>query len=155
AIPSLTSEQIQGILSGDISQWDEVGGANTTILLYVRDEEEAATQELRKILIGDTAFPTSAVVLTSTSDMITSVAGSSGSIGFGNWPAVLAKQANVSPLMLNEISPTDPTYPLLTIVGLGYDKDKQAEVQPLLDWLHSEEGQARLQTLGMILSTGE
>jgi ABC-type Fe3+ transport system substrate-binding protein len=82
--------------------------------------------------------------------MQTAVAGTPGGVGFGSWPSALATGANVRPIALNGVAPGDSTYPIITPVGIGYLARRQADVQPLIDWLLSEQGQAALQEFDVI-----
>lgn len=149
----LTAEQVRAIFSGEVTNWSEVGGKDMLIILYVRDEAESSTVSLREYALGETAFPETAQVLTSQSDMQTAVAGTPGSVGFGSWPAALAEKANVHPLVLDGIAPGDPAYPMTSPVGLGYLTARQVDVQPLIDWLLSAAGQAALAQLDVIIAS--
>jgi hypothetical protein len=39
---------------------------------------------------------------------------------------------------------------MTTSLGIGYLKDRKADVQPLIDWLSSEKGQMKLQEFDVI-----
>ncbi len=150
-ITSLTAAQFGAIFMGEVSNWAEVGGPNLPIIRYVRDDRESATRILRQSILGDTPFPVRSVqVLTGADAMLTAVEGTPGSVGFGLWPGAVAKNAQVHPIALNNILPTDPAYPLVTPLGIGYRSDHQAKVQPLLEWLSSERGQAALRGFAVI-----
>jgi phosphate transport system substrate-binding protein len=148
-ITNLTTAQVTTIFSGDITNWAEVGGANAKIILYVRDEGDSSTKGLRQVIFGDTPFP-EAQVITSQSDMQAAVAGTLNSVGFGSWPAALAQEANVQPISLNGVPPNDSACPISAPIGIGYLTNQKADVQPLLDWLLSEQGQVALQAVDVI-----
>ncbi|MFN8453152.1 MAG: substrate-binding domain-containing protein [Anaerolineae bacterium] len=150
-VTNLTKAQIKAIFTGRVSNWTEVGGPNLPLILYVRDEDDTSTKVLRQFVVGDTPFPeTMAQVLTSQGDMLTAVAGTPGSIGIVNWPAAVAKQAKVQAVTLDGLAPNSSTYPMLSQYGLGYLDKRQAEIQPLIDWLKSESGRAALQKFQVI-----
>jgi hypothetical protein len=65
---------------------------------------------------------------------------------------VLADDADVKAIALDGVLPSDSAYPITGVVGVGYLSERQADVQPLLDWLLSEDGQAALQEFGVITS---
>ena len=48
------------------------------------------------------------------------------------------------------VAPNDSAYPMTTTLGIGYLKNRKADVQPLADWLLSEEGQMKLQEFDLI-----
>lgn len=143
-VADLTTEQVAALFAGEITDWSEVGGPDLLVVLYVRDEAESSTKALREYVFGDVAFPEMAQVLTSQSDMQAAVAGTPGGVGFGSWPAALAEGAGVRPISLDGVAPGDPTYPITAPVGIGYLAAGEKDVQPLIDWLLSEQGQAAL-----------
>lgn len=152
-VTNLTTAQVQALFSGEIANWSAVGGPDLPVVLYVRDEGDSSTQSLRKVVFGDMAFPESAQVLTSQTDMQAAVAGTPGGVGFGSWPSVLATQANVKPIALDGVAPGDSSYPVFGPVGIGYLSTRKADVQPFADWLTSEQGQKALAELDVILTS--
>ena len=149
-ITDLTTEQVYDILLGETTTWAEVGGPDETIVLFVRDEEETSTKLLRDSFLGDDAYPESAVILTSAGDMISAIESAEWSVGYGTWPATLGAEAAVTGITLDGVSPSAAEYPMLTSLGIGYLADNAEAVQPLVDWLQSEQGQARLAVLGVV-----
>ncbi len=143
-VTNLTTAQVLAVLSGEITGWSEIGGSDTAIILYVRDEGESSTKVLRQAIFSDAPFSETAQVLTSQADMQVAVAGTPDSIGYGSWPSAFAAGANVQPIALNGIAPGDSAYPYVTPIGIGYLSERKADVQPLIDWLLSEQGQAAL-----------
>ncbi len=143
-VTDLTSAQALSIFSGEVTNWLQAGGPDAPIILYVRDEGDSNTQALRQAAFGDTPFHKAAEVLNSQSDMQAAVAGTPGGVGFGSWPAALAAGADVQPMALDGIAPGNLAYPCLTPIGIGYLPARKADVQPLIDWLLSEQGQAAL-----------
>lgn len=151
-ITNLTTAQVLAIFSGEITNWSTIGGKDQPLILYVRDEEDSSTQVLRKFIFNEMPFPETAHVMTSQSDMQAAVAGTPGSVGFGSWPSALADGANVTGIALDSVTPGDPAYPLTVPIGIGYRSAGKADVQPLIDWLLSEKGQAALREFDVILS---
>ncbi len=152
-IDNLDAAQIEGIFMGEISNWSEVGGPDMPIILYVRDEDDSSTKALREVIVGDTPFPdTVARVLTSQGDMLAAVEGTPGSVGIGTWPTALANEAKVSVLSVDGVAPGDAAFPMVSTLGIGYVKEDQAQIQPLIDWLNSENGQAALRKLDVIVA---
>jgi phosphate transport system substrate-binding protein len=149
-VTNLSSAQAVGILSGEITSWSEVGGPNSDIILYVRDEADTSTKSIREAFFGDTLFPDTAQVVTSQGAMEAAVGGTPDSIGFGAWVSVLAADVEAQGLGLDGTAPGDTSYPITKPVGVAYLAERQADVQPLIDWLLSERGQAVLQEYDVI-----
>lgn len=151
-VASLNTQQISDIFSGKITNWSEVGGPDLKIVLYVRDPDDSSTKGLRKAIIGETPFPDTATTLTSQGDMVVSVEGTSGSVGVAAWPAMIALNAKMQAISVNGTQPNDPSYPILGSAGIGYLAERESDVQPLINWLSSADGQSTLKKLGFVLA---
>lgn len=152
-VTNLTQEQLNDIFFGRITNWEEVGGQDLPIVVFVRDEGDTATGALRSGVFGDTEFPEStAAVLTSARDMMTSVEGTVGAIGFGTWPGIKAAETSAKSVTINDFTPEDADYPYVTELGVGYVEGRAAVLKPFIDWIASEAGQQALGDLGLILS---
>jgi phosphate transport system substrate-binding protein len=151
-VANLTTEQARAIFSGEVTNWSTVGGPTVPIVLYVRDEGDSSTKALRQTILGETPFPeTVAHVLTSQGDMLAAVEGTPGSVGIATWSATLATGAKVKAVTIDGVAPGDSSYPMMSTLGIGYLEDRQADVQPLSDWLLSENGRAALGEFEVIL----
>jgi phosphate transport system substrate-binding protein len=150
-VNNLTTEQVVAVFSGEVTNWSEVGGADVPIVLFVRDEEDSSTQSIRGEIIGDMPFPASAEILVSQSEMQEKVSGTPGAVGFGSLPAALAAGADLVGLALDGISPTDPDFPIVSPIGVGFMSEYKADFQILLDWLLSDQGQQALGNVGVTL----
>ena len=151
-VDSLNTQQINDIFSGKITNWSEVGGPDMKIVLYVRDPDDSSTKGLRKAIIGETPFPDIATTLTSQGDMVISVEGTPGSVGVAAWPAMLALNAKMNAISIDGIQPNDPSYPILDSAGIGYMAEREGDIQPLINWLSSADGQSALKKLGFVSS---
>lgn len=149
-VTELSGEQLRGLFDGTITNWSEVGGADLTVVVYIRDPNEGNTLALRETFIGDVPFAAGALLLNSQSEMQSVVAGVEGALGYGTWAAVVANQAEVVPLTIDGIGIANPAPKLRSIMGIGYQAANRATLQPLIDWLLSERGQAALANAGVI-----
>lgn len=151
-VTNLTRQQIIDIFSGQITNWSEVGGPDLKIILYVRNADDSSTVQLREVILGETPFPDTAKTLISQEDMIVSVQGTPGAIGIAGWPVVLAVKAKVQTVSIDGVEVSDSAYPMLNTAGIGYLANRQSDVQPLIDWLSSTEGQSAIKALGFVES---
>ena len=149
-ITDLTSQQLIDIFSGEITNWSEIGGDDLPIVIFVRSDTSTHTVAIRDAIFGDVPFIDNAVVMGGMGDMITNVESVRGSIGYVNWPTAVALAADVTPITVDGLSPTDPNYPAQLEIGIAYLPDRKAEFAPLLDWLASEEGQTSLRNFGVL-----
>jgi phosphate transport system substrate-binding protein len=151
-ITDLARSQVAALLCYEMENWSEVGGPDLPIVVYVRDESDSSTQALRDAVLGYVAFPEEGVrVLTSQSEMQELVAGTEGAVGFGSWPSAVAAGTEVRAIALDGVAPNEEAYPVTTPLGIGYLSDRQADVQPLVDWLLSESGRAALRQVDVLV----
>lgn len=148
-ITELTSEQLTDIFTGVITNWSEVDGPEQEIILYVRDPEEGNTVDIREEFIGEDDFAESAQVMLSQTDMQNVVSSVEGAIGYGTWAAVIANGAGVSSVTIDGIGLDNAPESMTTIMGIGYLSERAGDIQPLADWLLSEDGQNTLVEVGV------
>lgn len=82
SVGNLTMDQLRGIFSGEISNWSEVGGPDLDIDLVNRDEASGTREAFKKIVMGDTLFDSSAVVLPGTGQVRDVVSSAPGAVGY-------------------------------------------------------------------------
>lgn len=152
-VQELTQAQLKAMFAGEITNWSEVGGNDSPIVLLVRDEDESATIALREVLFGDAPFPTTAAVMVSAGEMVIGIEGTPNGIGFGNLPGIRSRDSNVVPIAMDGILPSESNYAVLTPLGLGYLKSQESSVKVFVDWVQSESGQTALSEFDVILPT--
>lgn len=157
---SLTQEQIQGIYSGKITNWKEVGGKDEKILAFQRNEG-SGSQSMLKRFMGDIEImePETEQVNDLMSGIIEEVAdykNYKNSIGFSfrYYLETLIANPNVKMLKIDGVAPTpenisNDTYPITaSLYAVTYKDNKNENVQKLLDWILSEEGQELVEKTG-------
>lgn len=102
-VQSLTSTQLQGIYSGKIENWNEVGGVDRQINLYTRDEASGTRKVFWKKALAKGDISTKANVVVSNGAMKTAVAGDPFAIGFVSVGHI---DGSVAPVALDGIAPT-------------------------------------------------
>lgn len=81
-VEDLSLAQLEGIYSGRITNWSQVGGEDRGINLVNRDEASGTREAFKKIVMGESSFDRSAVVLPGTGQVRDVVARSRGAIGY-------------------------------------------------------------------------
>ena len=141
AVRNLTVDQIKKIFTGDIKNWNEVGGANAPIIVYTRESTSgtlAALQDILGITVKDTATPTD-----STGLMRSAVAAAANGIGYISSGQI---DSSVKALTVGNIAPSlgnikSGTYPICRNLLL-VTKGKPGELAALfIDYLLSRDGQ--------------
>jgi len=151
-VKSLTADQVRAIFAGKVTNWAEVGGPKLPIVVFVRTEDNGATTAMRKGLFKELVFAKQSQLVDKSDQLQVAVEGTPGGIGYSGWSGLLVKGTTAHPVALDGIGPTDAGYPILQPLILCYRSDHKERIQPLIDWLHSEHGQAALHKIGVIIA---
>lgn len=162
-IDSLTQEQIRQIYAGEIINWQQLGGPNMKIYPYQRNQDSGSQTALENFM-GDIPLmhPPVEMINSLMSGIIEKVADydntKKGAIGFsfryytkgviGNDRIKLLKIDGVEPSVENI---TNRSYPIVNELYAAWLKDNpNPNVQLVLDWVLSEEGQYLLEQTGYV-----
>ena len=162
-VESLTLEQVQGIFSGEITNWKEVGGANEKIQAYQRQPGSGSQTGIEQLVMQGVpmATPKKVSVIVSMGELVDAVAeyqNSAASIGY-SYRYYIDNQyskENIKQLKIEGVAPTDENirsgaYPLsVSYVGVFRQGEEDGPGAKFLDWILSEEGQACVEQAGYI-----
>ncbi len=161
-IESLTTEQIKGIYSGNITNWSEVGGKDEEIVPFQRNEG-SGSQSMLKRFMGDTPIiePNKVTRSGGMGDIIEVVAdyrNRSSSIGFSFrfYVEGIIKNPDIKMIAIDGVAPTaenikNGTYPIITpLYAVSYKNNPNENVKALLDWMLTEEGQYIIEQTGYV-----
>ena len=159
-VDSLTIEQIKGIYSGRITNWKQVGGNDEKIVAFQRNEG-SGSQSMLKRLMDDTSpmKPPMEEINDSMMGIINEVSdykNYSNSIGFSfrYYLETLIANPNVKMIKVNGVAPTQENisseeYPITTsLYAVTYEGNPNENVQKLIDWILSDEGQEIVEKTG-------
>jgi phosphate transport system substrate-binding protein len=156
SIQELSLEQIEGIFTGRIKNWKQVGGNDTPITLYSRENSSGTYEFFKEHVLKGKDFAASAQTLQGTAQVIQNIAKEKNGIGYGGG----AYGAGVKHLKVKKeedspaIEPTEETvvngtYPiwryLYIYVNPALDK---GEVASYLTWIRSDDGQKVVKDVG-------
>jgi len=82
-VGKLSKDQLQGIFSGKIANWKEVGGADAPIIIVLSKINPATNAAFRKIAMADQPYPSDVLDAGRFEDLREKVASTPESIGFG------------------------------------------------------------------------
>lgn len=161
-VDSLTSDQVRGIYSGEITNWSEVGGADMEIVAFQRPELSGSqTLMLNLMMKGKLMMtPTTETISAGMADIIEDISAfdnSANAIGYSVY--YYAKNMYTQPglkfIAVDDVLPSNETInsrqygftnPFYGIIPL--DPNPQAEA--ILDWLLTKEGQQLLVDCGYV-----
>ena len=154
-VESLTVEQIQGIYSGRITNWSEVGGDDVEIVPFQRNEEAGSQTAMKKLVMGDIPLMEAPKEYVSGAmgelmEVVASYDDSAAAIGYSVYYYAhdMKMAEGLKLLAVNGVQPSAETirsreYPFINdsyvVIAAGLPEDAPARV--LYDWILSEEGQ--------------
>ncbi len=161
-IESLTTQQVKGIYSGEITNWKEVGGNNERIAAFQRNEGSGSQSTLKRFM-GDTPImePPTEMVNDLMSGIIEQVAdykSKSGSIGFSfrYYLEGIIKNPDIKMIAIDGVQPTvenieNGIYPIVgPLYAVTYAENDNENVDKLIAWILSEEGQSIIERTGYV-----
>ena len=144
-IDNLTTEQIRAIYSGEIRNWKELGGPDEEIAAYQRNEGSGSQSMLIRFMDGKDIMeaPTEMVddFMSGIVEQVSDYRNKKGSIGFSfrYYLEGIIKNPNIK----------SGKYPITTpLYAVTYEGNDNENVEKLLDWVFSEEGQYIIEKTG-------
>jgi len=160
-VENLTTEQIQKIYSGEITNWQDVGGKNQNIKAYQREKNSGSQTAMEKMVMkGIPMLDPDLIKVAVGMGMLVEVVGeyenSQASIGYTYkyYIDTLYKNENIKLLKVDGVSPgaenlKNRTYPFTTnYYGVIRKEDEQKIGGKFLEWMLSQEGQKCIEQAG-------
>ena len=155
AVSDITSEQLAQIYIGEITNWSDLGGADEQIVVIGR-EAGSGTRDAFEELNDVKDACKYAQELDSTGAVLAKVAATPGAIGYVSLDVV---DDTVKALQLNSVDATEDnilagTYVLqrpFVMATMGEISEQNDLVKAFFDFIHSEEGQQVITSVGLII----
>lgn len=146
---SLTPEQVEGIFTGRITNWSQVGGPNAMIRVINRPAISGTHQAFQEMVLRGQAFGTTPNITTLSRDATTPMLQALGvdGIGYATYDQV-ATQRTVRSLPINGVTPDSPNYPYQRTLYYVYKNPASPAVQAFLGYTLSPQGQQVMFTGG-------
>ena len=154
SVDGLTKQQLSDIYTGVITNWSEVGGSDTPIVVVGREAGSGTRGAFEEILdVADACKY--AVECDTTGAAMAKVASTEGAIGYVSLDVL---DDSVNALKLDEVEPTSEnivagTYFLcrpFVMATKGEISDQNELVQAFFDFIKSEDGKAVVKAVGLI-----
>ena len=154
SVAGLTKQQLSDIYTGVITNWSEVGGSDTPIVVVGREAGSGTRGAFEEILKVEDACKY-AVECDSTGAAMAKVASTEGAIGYVSLDVL---DDSVNALKLDEVEPTSDnivagTYFLcrpFVMATKGEISEQSELVQAFFDFVKSDEGKAVIKAVGLI-----
>lgn len=157
-VSQLTREQLEGIYTGKITNWKEVGGDNLKIIVYSRETSSGTYEFFKESVLKKKSYMSSVLSMPATGAIMQSVSQTRGAIGYiglayldnsvkGLKVSYDEGKTYVEPSVANA---KNKTYPLVRPLIYYYVSTDEAKVKPFIDFMLSKEGQKIVSEIGFI-----
>ena len=155
-IQSLSLEELEGVFTGKIKNWKDLGGDDAPIVVYSRENSSGTYEFFKEAVLKGKDFVASAQTMPGTAAVLQGIAKDKNAIGYGGAAyGAGAKHIKVSltkggegiePSEENVVSAKYPIWRhLFVYVNPAIDK---GEINAYLKWIRSEEGQKVVKDVG-------
>jgi phosphate transport system substrate-binding protein len=143
-ISGLTSAQLKGIFTGNITNWSQVGGSDAKIDVITREQGSGTRSNFQKLMLNGSQVESGAIVQTSTQGVKSAVSGDPNAIGFISLTGLdsSVKAVAVNGVGISVANITNGTYTLQGPLMFLTKGTPNSAVQDFMNWVLGPEGQA-------------
>jgi phosphate transport system substrate-binding protein len=157
-VTNLTREQLEGIFTGKITNWKEVGGADLKIIPYSRETSSGTYEFFKESVLENRNYMNGIMSMPATGAIVQSIGQTRGGIGYIGLAYLnrAVKAIHVSydggktytePSVANA---KNETYPIVRPLYYYYVTSSEAAVKPFVDYVLSAPGQQIVANIGFI-----
>lgn len=157
-VTNLTREQLEGIFTGRITNWKEVGGADLKIVPYSRETSSGTYEFFKESVLKNRNYMNGIMSMPATGAIVQSISQTPGGVGYIGL-AYLNKSVKaihvsydsgktfVAPSVANA---KNETYPIVRGLYYYYVSSEESKVKPFIDYVLSTVGQKIVEETGFI-----
>ena len=157
-VTNLTREQLEGIFTGRIRNWKDVGGVDMPIVPYARETSSGTYDFIKEYVLRNRNYMNGIMSMPATGAIIQSVSQTQGAIGYVGLAYLNSsvKAIHVSyDQGKNYVEPSvanakNNTYPIVRELYYYYATRSEAMVKPFIDFVLSPEGQKIVEETGFV-----
>lgn len=157
-VGQLTREQLEGIFTGKITNWKEVGGADLKIIVYSRETSSGTYEFFKEHVLNKKNYAPTALLMAATGAIVQSVSQTQGAIGYVGLAYI---EKSVKPLKVSYdkgktfVAPSlenakSKSYPVTRPLYYYYLTKSEKQVKPFVDYILSAEGQQTVVSEGYV-----
>ena len=157
-VSQLTREQIEGIFTGKIKNWKEVGGEDLQIVVYSRESSSGTYEFFKEHVLNNKNYASSVLAMPATGSIIQSISQTKGAIGYVGL-AYVEKEVKDIKVSYNKgktyvgatmATAKDKTYPIIRPLYYYYLTSVEKNVKPFVDFCLSADGQKIVEQVGYV-----
>ncbi len=157
-VGKLTRQQIEGIYTGKIKNWKEVGGDDMTIVVYARETSSGTYEFFKEFVMNRKNYASNVLNMPATGAIIQSVGQTKGAIGYVGFAYVNNEVKDIAVsydngknyILASKETAKNKTYPIVRPLYFYYPTAKENYVKPFLNYVISPEGQKTVDEVGYI-----
>jgi phosphate transport system substrate-binding protein len=156
-VTNLTRAQLEGIYTGKITNWKQVGGDNMAIVVYSRETSSGTYEFFKEHVMQNHNYKPSVLSMPATGAIIQSVKQTKGAIGYVGLAYLTSgvKAVHVSYDGKHFVAPSvanakNKTYPIVRPLQYYYALSDQKKVSPFINFVLSNQGQEIVSKVGYI-----
>ena len=154
-VSELSIAQIADIYTGKVTNWKQVGGKDTTIVIYGRENSSGTYEYFREHVLNKTDFAPRVQTLSGTAAVINAVGSDVNGIGYGgiayasNVKAIAVKKDAATPgVEPKEENVANGTYPISRNLYFYWLANARPELETFVNWAISPAGQSVVGRVG-------
>jgi phosphate transport system substrate-binding protein len=157
-VSQLTREQLEGIFTGKITNWKDVGGTDEKIVAYSRESSSGTYEFFKEHVLNKKNYGSSVLLMPATGAIVQSVSQTKGAIGYIGL-AYMEKSAKALKVSFDNgktyVEPTvegakNKTYPITRPLYYYYLSTMEKTVKPFVDFILSPDGQKIVSEVGYV-----
>jgi phosphate transport system substrate-binding protein len=155
-VKELSVDQLEGIFTGKIRNWKEVGGADAPITVYSRENSSGTYEFFKEHVLKGKDFVASAQTMPGTAAVLQAVGKDKNGIGYGGaaYGAGAKHLAVKADAATQAVEPTEENvlgqkYPIWRYLYVYVNPSQDTgEISAYLNWIRGEEGQKIVKDVG-------
>ena len=157
-VSKLTREQIEGIYTGKIKNWKEVGGDDMQIVMYARETSSGTYEFFKDHVLNRKNYASACLNMPATGAIVQSVSQTKGAIGY---VGLAYMESNVKAIEISYdkgktfvapsmVTAKNKTYPVIRPLFYYIPNAKEKMTKPFVDYILSATGQKVVEEIGYI-----
>ncbi|MEI7594738.1 MAG: PstS family phosphate ABC transporter substrate-binding protein [Bacteroidota bacterium] len=157
-VSQITREQAEGIFTGKITNWKDVGGSDMSIVVYSRESSSGTYEFFKENVLKNKNYSPKIMMMPATGAIVQSVSQTKGAIGYVG-VAYLEKEVKALKVSYDKgktfVAPSvanakNKTYPITRPLQYYYLASSEKTVKPYIDFVLSAEGQKAVENVGYV-----
>jgi phosphate transport system substrate-binding protein len=157
-VSQLTREQLEGIFTGKIKNWKEVGGDDMQIVAYSRESSSGTYEFFKENVLKGKNYSSTALLMPATGAIVQSVSQTKGAIGYIGL-AYMEDKVKALGVSFDKgktyVTPSlttakNKTYPIVRPLMYYYLTKVEKTVKPFIDYILSDAGQKTVEDVGYV-----